>query len=125
MMYFAIAVCGGIGALMRFLVSTGVSAASSSPLFPYGTLFVNVLGSFLIGFLTWMLLHKFQASEMLRNAVLVGFLGGFTTFSSFSMEIVSMLEQQSWMKAMAYALSSVLCCVVMCFIGIALAKQLT
>lgn len=123
-MYFAIAVCGGMGALLRFLVSRGINVTFSTA-FPYGTLFVNVLGSFLIGFLTWLLLHKFQANEVLRNAVLVGFLGGFTTFSSFSLEVVSMLEQQDWLKALTYSVSSVLCCVVMCFIGMVLAKQLT
>lgn len=123
MMYFAIAVCGGIGALLRFLVSRGINVVFS-PAFPYGTLFVNVLGSFLIGFLTGLFLHKFHASEVVRNAVLIGFLGGFTTFSSFSIEVVSMLEGQSWMKAMAYVVSSVLCCVVMCFVGIVMAKQL-
>lgn len=123
MMYLAIVVCGGLGALTRFLMSRGVNAAFSS-VFPYGTLCVNVIGSFLMGFLAWILLHKFQANEMFRNAVLVGFLGSFTTFSSFSLEVVTMLEQQDWLKAIVYVGSSVLCCVVMCFVGIALAKQL-
>jgi len=124
MMYLAVAISGGLGALLRFLVSRGIGSAAAQT-FPYSTLFVNVLGSFLVGFLTWILLYKLQVNEVLRNAVLIGFLGGFTTFSSFSIEVVTMLEQQHWAKALAYLVSSVLCCVVMCFVGIALAKQLS
>lgn len=124
MMYLTIAVCGGIGALLRFLMSRGVNAVLS-PAFPYGTLCVNVLGSFLMGFLTWILLHKFQVNDLFRNAVLIGFLGSFTTFSSFSIEVVTMLEQQYWVKAFAYITASVVCCVTMCFVGIVLAKQLS
>lgn len=124
MMYLAVAIFGGIGALLRFIISRGINVSFATT-FPFGTLFVNIVGSFLIGFLTWLLLHKFQANEILRNAVIIGFLGGFTTFSSFSMEVVTMLEQQDWAKALIYSVSSVLCCVVLCFIGIALAKQLS
>lgn len=124
MLYLAVAVAGGIGALLRFFAVRFVTAEIDGS-FPYGTLTVNILGSFAMGFLAWMFLHKWQIDVVLRNAVLVGLLGGFTTFSSFSLDTLYLLEQQAWLKASLYMLTSVLCCVVMCFAGMALARQLS
>lgn len=122
MLYLAVAIAGGIGALLRFLVVRFVNAELGTS-FPYGTLAVNVLGSFVMGFLAWMLLHKWSVDVVLRNAMLVGLLGGFTTFSSFSIDTIYLFEQQAWLKAGLYMLTSVLCCVAMCFAGMALARQ--
>ena len=124
MLYVAVAIAGGVGALLRFFMVRFVNTELGGS-FPYGTLTVNVLGSFAMGFLTWMFLHKWSVDVVLRNAILVGLLGGFTTFSSFSVDALYLLEQQAWLKACLYMLASVLCCVAMCFAGMALARQLS
>ena len=91
---------------------------------PFGTLIANVLGCFLMGFLSWMLVHKWQLSPQVQPIVLTGFLGGFTTFSAFSLETVNLLHQGASLKALLYVSLSVILCLVMCFAGMVLAKQL-
>ncbi|MGH1542075.1 MAG: fluoride efflux transporter CrcB [Arenicella sp.] len=122
--YWLIAIAGGLGAVARFAAVRAVVGMLGNG-FPYGTLLVNVVGSFLMGFLSWLLLHKWAIDESIRYAVLVGLLGGFTTFSSFSLEALQLIEQQAWLKALFYMSSSVIACVFMCFLGLFLAKQLS
>ncbi|WP_337954738.1 CrcB family protein [Sedimenticola selenatireducens] len=78
-----IAAGGAIGALMRFWVSNGIYGVFGRG-FPYGTLTVNVLGSLVMGFLYILFLERMSVSPEIRGALLVGFLGAFTTFSTFS-----------------------------------------
>ena len=88
----AIFLGGGLGALARFFVSTFVNERVGSN-FPYGTLTVNVVGSFLMGFLAMWLVEKLGLTPLLRLAIFVGFLGAFTTFSTFSMETLNLFEE--------------------------------
>jgi len=76
-----------------------------------------------MGYLSWVLLHRLQVSREVQVVVLTGFLGGFTTFSAFSLETISMLESGSALRAIAYVLMKVILCIVMCFVGLWLAKQ--
>ena len=95
--------------------------------FPFGTFFVNVVGSLLFGFLSWYIVQRWSGvenSETLKAAILTGLLGGFTTFSAFSMEMLQMLQSGQTIKAISYALLSVIICVFACFVGLLLAKQL-
>lgn len=83
---------GGVGSILRYLLSVSVYKLLR-PNFPYGTLTVNALGSFLIGFLFVFLLDRFGGrTDQLRSLLIIGFLGGFTTFSSFSIETINLLE---------------------------------
>jgi CrcB protein len=119
----AIAGGGAIGALLRFWVSTGVYQLLGRG-FPWGTLAVNVLGSFLMGLLFVLFLERGLVSTEVRAAVLVGLLGSFTTFSTFSMETLSLIEQADYLKALANAVSSLLICLLACWAGLVLGRQL-
>jgi len=83
---------GFLGSVLRYLVSGSVQAASQSIAFPYGTLAVNVLGCFLIGFLSELAESRSLFSPDTRAFLVVGILGGFTTFSAFGNETMSLLR---------------------------------
>ncbi len=123
MFYLAIILAGGVGALLRYLLGRAAINLAWAAL-PFGTLIANVLGCFLIGYLSWALVHRWQLNSELQTIVLTGFLGGFTTFSAFSLETVSMIQQGASLKALAYIGISVTLCVFMCFAGLLLAKQM-
>ena len=119
----AIAAGGATGALFRFWVSTGVYNLFGRS-FPFGTLAVNVLGSLVMGFLYILLLDRMTTSPELRAALLVGFLGAFTTFSTFSIETLNLIEQADFFKAGLNMLISVVACVAACWIGVLLGRQI-
>lgn len=121
--YLAIILAGGSGALLRYLLGRATVNLGWAAL-PFGTLIANLLGCFLIGYLSWLLIHKWQMSREVQVVVMTGFLGGFTTFSAFSLETVTMIQQGASTKALLYVVLSVLLSVVMCFAGLLLAKQM-
>jgi CrcB protein len=93
-LYAAIAVCGSLGALIRYTVSTW---ASQWPGFPYGTLIVNVVGCFLLGALAYSPLTDLTfVTPQHRAAVGTGFLGALTTFSTFGVETFERIEKNQW-----------------------------
>ena len=122
MFYLSIVLAGGCGALLRYLLGGAAVNLNLSAL-PFGTLLVNVLGSFLIGYLSWNMLHRWQLSREMQVVVLSGFLGGFTTFSAFSLEVVKMFEEGLSGRALIYVVSSVVLSISMCLFGLMLAKQ--
>ena len=119
----AIAGGGAVGALFRFWVSSGVYQLLGRG-FPYGTLAVNVIGSLAMGFLYVMLFERLSASPELRGALLIGFLGAFTTFSTFSIETLNLIEQAELLKAGLNLLLSVGACIVACWFGLVLGRQI-
>ena len=112
-----------MGALMRFWVSNGVYAMLGRG-FPYGTLAVNVLGSFVMGLLYILFLERMSVSPEWRAALLIGFLGAFTTFSTFSIETLNLMEQAEYAKAGLNMLLSVVACLFACWGGVMLGRQL-
>ena len=121
--YIAIAVGGSMGAVSRYWVST-TTYQWLGLAFPYGTLAVNLLGSLTMGFLSVLLVYRLQVSEEVRIGILSGFLGSFTTFSTFAIDTLELGMDDSLSKAMLYILLSVLLCVFGALAGLLAAKQL-
>lgn len=118
---------GGVGSLFRYWMSVGVYMllARSAPSFPYGTLSVNILGSFLMGLLTILLLERLNAqADYLRALLLIGFLGGFTTFSSFSIETLNLFENGELLKGCLNIICSFGLCMIAVTLGALLGRQL-
>jgi CrcB protein len=92
--------------------------------FPYGTLTVNVLGSLLMGFLFIMLVERQISSIELRSGLLFGVLGAFTTFSSFSLETLALVESGDLGKAFINVIMSVTCCLLATWVGLGIGRQL-
>ena len=120
---FLVAVGGAVGSVCRFLTGVIVTRLSG-PAFPWGTLTVNVVGSFAIGFLTELVARKLNASMEMRLLIVVGFLGGFTTFSSFSLDTMVLVERGATVAAVSYVLASVLLSLLAAFGGLALGRTL-
>jgi CrcB protein len=118
-----IALGGAIGAVLRYSASVGVYSLLGRG-FPYGTLFVNVSGSLLMGLLSVLMLERYDISAEWRAAVLVGILGAFTTFSTFSIETLNLLEQGDVMRAATNIVLSVLACLAAVWFGVLLGRQL-
>jgi CrcB protein len=123
MQMVAIAGGGAIGALMRFYASNGIYAWLGRG-FPYGTLFVNIAGSMAMGFLYILFLERLQVSPEWRSALLVGVLGAFTTFSTFSIETLNLMENGEMSKAIVNVLLSVVLCIAGAWLGVVAGRQL-
>lgn len=121
--YLAIAIGGTLGCWARYAMTNLVQAAFGRD-FPYATLSINVLGSFAMGFLFIVTLERLTVSPYLRTGMLTGFLGGFTTFSTFAMETLLLAEQGEAAKSAAYVVSSVLLGIVAAWGGAYLARTL-
>ncbi|MEW6721262.1 MAG: fluoride efflux transporter CrcB [Thermodesulfobacteriota bacterium] len=122
-MILYIALFGAAGCLSRYYLSGWVYDLLGTAM-PYGTFAVNVLGSFLVGLVMEFSLRSSLVSQDLRVGLAIGFLGGFTTFSTFSYETVRLLESARFFPALVNALSSVVVCLVFTFIGIAVGRSL-
>lgn len=120
-MILAVALGGAIGATGRFLISTGIHKLAGGG-FPYGTLTVNILGSFLIGFLFSYFEHTIAP---LQKALLVtGMLGALTTFSTFSLETLLILQEGLYLKALLNMGLNLLLCLGATMAGMALFHRL-
>jgi CrcB protein len=119
----AIALGGAMGALLRYWASTGIYALVGRT-FPYGTLVVNVAGSLLMGFLYVLLVERLAMSVEWRAALLIGVLGAFTTFSTFSMETFALFEDGERLKALMNILLSVTLCLVAVWLGVVAGRRL-
>lgn len=118
-----VAVGGAAGSVARYL--TGIAMTRLlGPGFPWGTITVNIIGSFVIGLLTEMMARKFSAPLELRLLLVVGFLGGFTTFSSFSLDTMALFERGEGLTAFVYVAASVLLSLAAAFGGLALGRSL-
>lgn len=104
--YAAIGVFGALGCWARFAQTNLVQAVCGRD-FPYATLSINVIGSFLMGFLFFLTLERLTVAPALRTGILTGFLGGYTTFSTFEMEALLLAETGEALKAGLYIVLSV------------------
>ena len=120
---FAIAAGGALGSVLRYGLSTWVHSFAGRG-FPYGTLVVNVLGCLAMGFLFVLLVERMGENSVLRAGLLIGVLGGFTTFSAFSIETFSLIEQGALVKATGNMAASLVLCIGATWLGVLLARQL-
>lgn len=118
----SVAVGGSLGAVARYLLNISPLAGIFEK-FPFPTFLINVIGSFLIGFLMIFFADKFVVSENVRMAIIVGFLGAFTTFSTFEMEIFGLVREKQLVIAFLYLFLSVFIGFVGVLAGVALGRR--
>jgi len=120
----SIAAGGAVGALLRFWFSSGAHYLLGKG-FPYGTLLVNVLGSFIVGTVYVFMVERGELSEDWHSFLVIGLLSAFTTFSTFSFETINLIETGEMLKAGLNVLFSVSLCLAACWIAMLLARQTT
>jgi CrcB protein len=117
----AVAAGGALGAVSRYLV-VGQVARLAGATFPFGTLAVNIAGSLILGLLAEYITLRWTPSEEVRVFLIVGVLGGFTTFSAFSLDAVLLLERGELLRAFGYIAATVLLSVGGLYVGIRLCR---
>ncbi len=118
-----VAVGGAAGSVCRYLTGLAMTRWLGTG-FPWGTITVNIVGSFVIGLLTELIARKVSMPMETRLLLVVGFLGGFTTFSSFSLDTMALFERGESLSAFAYVAASVLLSLGAAFGGLALGRSL-
>ena len=121
--YLWIAVGGAVGAMARYGLMNLVDGLSESR-FPLGTLVVNLIGSILIGVFFVLISERFVLSQEMRALLVVGFVGAFTTFSTFSLDALLLLQYGYILQALAYILASVVLCLLGVWAGMGLMRAL-
>jgi CrcB protein len=121
-LFLAVALGGAIGAVSRYGVDRAIEARSSSS-FPWATLTVNVSGCLLVGFLIAAVVDRHEAPAWLRAALVVGFCGGYTTFSTFAQETLDLVEGRALALAVANIAVSVALGVTAVFVGTRIGRQ--
>ena len=123
--YLWIALGGALGSAARYACSN-LAAAWLGPSFPWGTLFINVLGSFVIGFFATITGPdgRIFAGATARQFVMIGICGGYTTFSSFSLQTLNLMQDGEWLGAAGNVVGSVVLCLLAVWLGHVLAVSL-
>ncbi|WP_050182062.1 fluoride efflux transporter CrcB [Domibacillus robiginosus] len=120
MVYFWVGIAGSFGAILRYLL--GVSLFTNSS-FPYATLIINLIGSFLLAWLTTHFFKKLSVSPVIATAIGTGFVGSFTTFSTLSIETVTMFQAGNTLLAVLYVLISAFGGLLMSRLGFSVKKE--
>lgn len=121
MKYLAIGAAGFLGALARYLI-TGMTRSVAGSAFPWGTLVVNISGSFLLGLMYAATAQRAIIDPQWRLVIAVGFIGSYTTFSTFSLETFKLLEAGNWPAATGNILGSLIVSLAAVYSGIALGR---
>lgn len=116
-----IALGGAGGAVSRYLMANLIHASLNSK-FPYPTLMVNLLGSFMIGIMYVLIIEKAALHPDWRSVLMIGFLGAFTTFSAFSIETINLMQNGYLGSALLYMVFSVVVCVFAAWLGVSVTR---
>lgn len=119
----SVAVFGALGALSRYLVDRAVEQRSDA-VFPWATFTVNITGCVLFGVLTGTLVDRYDAPAWLRVGLVMGFVGGYTTFSTYAAEALALTEERKLAVALTYTAGSVVLGIVAVFAGLRLGRAL-
>lgn len=111
MHWFAVAIGGALGSMARYALSAWIFDVSSHK-FPYATLTVNVIGSFVMGILFVIIVEKAALPAEMRSLLMIGFLGAFTTFSAFSLDALGLWQNGHVFLSLVYMLATVVLCLV-------------
>ena len=122
MIYLAVAIGGALGALSRFGMGQWLADSGYVHLHP-ATFLVSVIGALLIGIL-FVGAERFTLSEPARQGMSVGFLGAFTTFSAFSLQLLTDIQEGEVLRAVSYAAATVFLCLISCLVGVELARSI-
>ena len=122
MIYLAVAIGGALGALSRFGMGQWLADSGYAHLHP-ATFLVNVIGALLIGIL-FVGAERFTLSEPARLGMSVGFLGAFTTFSAFSFQLLTDIQEGEVLRAVSYAAATLFLCLISCLVGVELARSI-
>lgn len=123
MEWLAVAFGGALGAVLRHALATTITAQSKTE-FPLGIFTVNVVGSFIMAVCYVLLVQRQMLGDPWRDFALVGLLGAFTTFSTFSLQAYELITNGRWEMALGYVLASLLICLLAVFVGVFLTRQL-
>ena len=121
--YLAVGAGGAVGAMLRYWIGLRVTGAMGSA-FPWSSLTVNLVGSFLVGVCMVLIAGKASGGELWSLGLMDGLLGGFTTFSAFSSDTLGLLEAEEWFRAMIYISASILLCITAAAAGVGAARQI-
>ena len=121
-MIMAVAAGGAFGAVGRYLTMSAVGHFFGHG-FPYGTMVVNILGSLMLGGLIEIMARSWSPGEELRAFMVVGIMGSFTTFSTFSLDVITLIQRNSYLEASLYISGSVIISIFALFMGMALLRQ--
>lgn len=119
MIYFFVGIAGALGAMLRYII--GIIFFTNN-LFPYATLFINLIGSFILAWLTYGLFKRSSLSPEVKTAISTGFIGSFTTFSAVSVETVSLFQNGDTFQGMLYILLSIFGGLIMSELGFSVRK---
>ena len=111
MQWLAVALGGALGSMARYALSTWIFQVSSHK-FPYATLTVNVLGSFVMGILFVVIVERAALTQEMRSLLMIGFIGAFTTFSTFSLDALGLWQNGHLFMALIYTLATVILCLI-------------
>ena len=116
--------CGGaVGAVIRYVLGSRITLVTGNA-FPWGTLFVNIVGCFLAGLLLTLFVTRIPLSDVVRNGIQIGLLGGFTTFSAFSMDAIALFDDGLWLRAVLYIVASVIVSLLCAYLGMSVGRNI-
>ena len=122
--YFAVGLGGALGAILRFFIYNRFGTAGHASLFALPTLVVNIIGSLCIGIAWYYLVEKAMLPPVWKNLVITGFLGALTTFSTFSIDTLRLIQSEQYTIALGYMVANVVLCVTGVFVSYQLIKMI-
>ena len=115
--------CGGaVGALIRFVLGLGITLLAGS-VFPWSSLVAKIVGCFRAGLLLALAVTRIPLSDLLKNGLHIGFLSGFTRFSAYSIDVITLFDKGLWLRGLLYIVTSVIVSLLGAYLGMSLGRN--